>query len=150
MTNQGFDPLKTVQNIRDGVNRFIEEGLSSASGAQVIAVDMYETAQSVVVKAGPLIGVQPEDIDVSVTGGSLTIKGEMRPEDDVQGATYLRRERKYGPFARTIPIPIPINPEGATADFKNWLLIVTIPKAEQVKTRTINIETDAPPTASIT
>jgi HSP20 family protein len=141
MANQGFDPLKTVQNIRDSVNRLIEDGIATASGTQAIPVDIFEVGDMVVVKAGPIIGVQPEEIDVSITGGALTIKGETRPEDDVEGAIYLRRERKYGPFTRSVSIPIPVKPELASADFKDWMLIIKLPKADEAKARTINIET---------
>lgn len=143
MANQGFDPMKAVQGIRDSVNRFIEDGIATASGTQSVPVDIYETVDAVVVKAGPLVGAQPEEIDVSITGTSLTIKGETKPEDDVEGATYLRRERKYGPFARTVSIPIPVKPDQAAADFKDWMLIITLPKAEEAKPRTISVDTSA-------
>lgn len=140
MANQNFDPKKVVQGALDSVNRLIEDGISIASGTQSVLVDMYETPETVVIKAGPLIGAQPEEIDVAITGTSLTIKGETRPEDDIDGATYLRRERKYGPFTRTVSIPIPVQPDKATADFKDWTLIITLPKAEEAKPRTINVE----------
>lgn len=141
MANQSFDPLKTVQNLRDSVNRLIEDGIATASGTQSVPIDIFEVGDTVVIKAGPLVGVQPEEIDVSITGGALTIKGETRPEDDIEGAVYLRRERKYGPFTRTVNIPVPVKPEQANADFKDWMLIIKLPKAEEAKPRTINIET---------
>lgn len=140
MASQSFDPLKTVQNLRDSVNRLIEDGIATASGAQAVPVDIYEVGDTVVIKAGPLVGAQPEEIDVSITGGALTIKGETRPEDDIEGAVYLRRERKYGPFTRTVNIPVPVKPEMASADFKDWMLIIKLPKADEAKPRTINVE----------
>jgi HSP20 family protein len=145
MANQSFDPMKAVQKLGDSVNRLAEDFFATASGTQSVPLDIYETAESVVIKAGPLVGAQPEEIDISITGGALTIKGETRPEDDVAGATYLRRERKYGPFSRTVNIPIPVKPDQAAADFKDWMLIITLPKAEEAKPRTINIETPAKP-----
>src|SRR5512143_4093064 len=107
MSNQNFDPRKSLNIIRDSLgstlNRLVEDGRtlagnvasnaqSLASGAQVLPVDVFETDASVVVKAGPLIGVQPEKIDVSIVGDKLTIKGEISPDDGVQSANYLRRE----------------------------------------------------------
>lgn len=141
MSNQSFDPMKVVQKLGDSVNRLAEDFFATASGTQSVPLDIYETTDTVVIKAGPLVGAQPDEIDIAITGGALTIKGETRPEDDVAGATYLRRERKYGPFARTVSIPIPVSPEQATADFKDWMLIITLPKAEEAKPRTINVET---------
>src|SRR5579859_7539682 len=79
-SNQNFDPFKTLNQIRDSVGRFIEDGISMASGSQLLPVDVYETDTSVVIKAGPLLGAQPESIDVSLVGDTLTIKGETRPD----------------------------------------------------------------------
>ncbi len=140
MANQGFDPLRGLMGLRDSVNRLIEDGLSAAGGTQSLPVDIYETADAVIVKTAPIVGVQPEDIDVSITADSLTIKGETRPEDDVQADNYLRRERKYGTFSRTVSIPRPIKADQAVADFKDGILIITLPKADDARPRTINVE----------
>jgi HSP20 family protein len=148
MSNQGFDAMKGIQTIRDSVNRIIEDGISVASGTQSVPMDIYETLDSVVIKAGPLVGAQPEQIDVSITGNTLTIKGETKPEDDLEGATFLRRERKYGPFTRSVVIPIPVKADQAAADFKDWMLIITLPKAEEAKPHTINVESTDKPSVS--
>ncbi len=103
-------------------------------------MDIYETDDAVIVKTAPMIGVQPEDIDVSITADALTIRGETRPEDDVQSDSYLRRERKYGPFSRTVSIPRPVKADQAVADFKEGVLIITLPKADEARPRTINVE----------
>ncbi len=143
MANQGFDPVKSIMGLRDSLNHIIEDGLSVAGGVQQLPVDVYETEQSVIIKTMPLIGVQPEEIDVSITGDMLTIRGETRPEDDVQAENYLRRERKYGPFSRSIPIPRPVKADQAVADFKDGVLIITLPKADEARPRTISVETTA-------
>src|SRR3954452_3945299 len=105
MSNQGFDPLKSFNILRDQVKSMIEDGMQVATGAQLLPVDVYETEQEVIVKAGPIVGIQPEHIDVSLVGDALTIKGESRPEDEVTPERYLRRERKFGSFSRTVTIP---------------------------------------------
>src|SRR5579859_2819169 len=114
-SNQNFDPFKTLNQIRDSVGRFIEDGISMASGSQLLPVDVYETDTSVVIKAGPLLGVQPESIDVSLVGETLTIKGETRPENDEQQIAYLRRERRFGTFTRSVAIPRPVKADQASA-----------------------------------
>ncbi len=139
MANQGFDPLKSISGIRDSVNRIIEDGLSVAGGVQQLPVDIYETDDAVIVKTAALVGVQPEAIDVSITSDQLTIRGETRPEDDIRAESYLRRERKYGPFSRTVAIPRPVKADQAVADFKDGVLIITLPKADEARPRTINV-----------
>ncbi len=139
-TGQGFDPVRGLINLRDSVNRLVEDGLSAVGGGQTLALDIYETDQAVIVKTAPLLGVQPEAIDVSITGDSLTIRGETRPEETIPAESYLRRERKYGPFTRTVAIPRAIHPDQALADFKDGVLTITLPKMEEARSRTISVE----------
>jgi HSP20 family protein len=140
MSNQGFDPLKRLNEIRDSVSRIIEDGISIATGAQLVPVDVYETDTSVVVKAGPILGAQPENIDVSLVGDTLTIKGETRPEEEVGTESYLRRERKFGTFTRAVTIPRPVKADQAVASFKNGILTITLPKTEEPQPKVINVK----------
>ena len=140
MATQNFDPMKALNTIRDSVNRIIEDGLSAANGAQLLPVDIYATDTSVVVKAGPLLGVKPEDIDVSIVGDKLTIKGETKPESGADAANYLRRERKFGAFSRTVLIPVPVKADQSSASFKEGMLTITIPKSEDAGPKVINVE----------
>lgn len=136
-----WDPLRELNNLRDNMNRILEEGLASVSGASV-ALDMFETEETVIVETSPLPGVNPEDIEVSITGNVLTIKGEMKESAEKAGvASYLRKERKFGSFNRSISIPRAIKAEEAVASFKNGMLTIVIPKAEETRPKVINIET---------
>jgi HSP20 family protein len=140
MPNEGFDPMRTLGNIRESVNRFLEDNLTgSAAGAQILPLDIYETETSVIVKAGPLYGIEPEAIDVSITADLLTIKGETKPDEEIAPEAYLRRERKFGDFVRSIKIPRTIKPEQAVADFRDGLLFITIPKVETPEPKVINV-----------
>jgi HSP20 family protein len=140
MSNQGFDPLKSLSSLRDSVSRLIEDGLAVASGTQLLPVDVYETEATVVVKAGPIVGVKPENIDVAFVGDTLTIKGEVAPEEEVQAESYLRRERKYGSFTRSIAIPRPVKAEQANASFMDGILTIVLPKLEEPEPRVINVK----------
>ena len=140
MSNQGFDPLKSLNQFRDQVSRLIEDGISVATGAQLVPVDVYETDTSVIVKAGPIPGVQPENIDVSLVGDTLTIKGETRSEEEVDAESYLRRERKFGTFTRAVTIPRPVKADQAVASFKNGMLTITLPKTEEPQPKVINVK----------
>jgi HSP20 family molecular chaperone IbpA len=81
-TKQNPDPLKNLSaglnSLRDSLGRLVE---SAVSGLQSLPIDIVETETAIIVKAGPLVGVRPENLDVSITADSLTIKGETRPDD---------------------------------------------------------------------
>jgi HSP20 family protein len=139
MPDQPFDPMKTLNSLRDSLNRFLEDGMSLANGSQLLPVDVLETETSVVVKAGPLVGVKPENIDVSIVGDKLTIKGESKAEDGPQEANYIRRERRFGAFSRTVTIPRPVKADQAAANFKDGMLTITLPKLEEPGPKVINV-----------
>ncbi len=140
MSNQGFDPMKKGLNtLRDSFNRLVEDGMSLASGAQLIPVDVYETETTVVVKAGPILGIQPDKLDVSMVGDKLTIKGETRSDSDVPETAYVRRERKFGPFSRVVTIPRAVKADQATASLKDGMLTITLPKLEEPGPKVINV-----------
>ncbi len=138
---QPFDLFKGLNSLRETVSRTIEDSLSALSGTQLLPLDIYETETHVVVVAGPLSGIQPESIDVSVTGDTLTIKGETKPDLDVPEEQFLRRERRFGAFARAIKLTQPVRAEQAEAEFKDCLLKIMLPKVESLDPKVINIRT---------
>jgi HSP20 family protein len=145
-----FDPIKSLNSIVESVSRLVESGLNagiqavntSLSGANALPVDMLETETTIVVKAGPLLGVTPSDIDVSITADALTIKGQMHLDSDPDAGegVYLRRERKAGSFSRTVKIPKPVVAEQADAKFQNNMLTIILPKVEEPRPKIINIK----------
>lgn len=104
-----------------------------------LAVDVYETPEDVVVKA-TVPGIKPEEINISVTGDVLTIKGETKQEEKVEKANYIRQERRYGAFARSISLPTSVNAEKAEAVFENGVLTLKLPKVEEVKPKVISVK----------
>jgi HSP20 family protein len=106
-----------------------DEGFS----ANMPAIDLIENERDFKVKA-EVAGYNPDDIDVSVTDGFLTLSGERQDEDEEKDENYLRRETSYGSFQRTIALPETANCEKAEASFKNGVLNIEIPKkAEAVQ-----------------
>jgi len=111
--NPGFDPVRGLLSLRDSVNQMVQSGLSAVGGAQSLALDIYETDQSVIVKSAPILGAQPETIDVSITGDSLTIKGETRPDEtilkksgaDLQNGWLARHGELYCTEDRLVFVP---------------------------------------------
>ncbi len=103
------------------------------------AVDVYETSEGIVLKA-ELPGLNKEDIDIQIKDNTVTLKGERHVEKDVKEENYLRVERAYGAFHRTFTLPTAIQTEKVRAVFKDGVLELNIPKAEDAKPKQIKIE----------
>ena len=85
-------------------------------------------------------GVQPEDIDVSVIGETLTLSGTRTLDETTEGARYHRQERGYGKFNRTLQLPFAVDVNNIEATFKNGVLNVQLPRAESDKPRKISVK----------
>jgi HSP20 family protein len=103
-------------------------------------IDMYQTPSEVVVKA-TLPGVKPDDVEISITGDTLTIKGETKASEEAKREDYLYQEHRYGAFSRSITLPPALQSEKAEATFENGVLTLTIPRAEEMKPKTIKVKT---------
>lgn len=108
-----------------------------AEGA--LLVDLAETPESVVVKA-EVPGIELKDLDISIVGETLYIKGEKKEEKEEKGKTWHRVERSYGAFARAVTLPAPVKQDKIEATVKDGVLTVTLPKAEEAKARKIAIK----------
>ena len=84
-------------------------------------------------------GIQLADLDLTITGDALTIKGERRPDETVAEASYHRRERLTGHFARSVTLPERVDAERITASYADGVLRVTMPKAPEARTRKIEV-----------
>ena len=101
---------------------------------------MYHTANDVVVKAA-LPGVKPDDVEITIVGDTLTIKGEAKAEEEVKREDYLYQERRYGAFSRSVTLPSGLDTDKAEATFENGVLTLTIPKVEKVKPKQVKVKT---------
>lgn len=142
---QPWEPYREMLSLRDAMNRLFEEsflrpgafGLESSPSAA--PVDVYETDNDLVLKAS-VPGLKPEDLDVTITGDVLTIKGEYKPEEQAeQQRNYLRQERRYGSFCRQLSLPTTIDANRVTATFDNGILTLQMPKREEVKPKSVKI-----------
>ena len=140
-----WDPFRDAVSLRDAMSRLFEESFIRPAAwpgpfeGVGLAVDMVETKDDVVVKAAAP-GLKPEDIDIAVTGDLLTIKGEFKSETKTEGASVIRQERRYGAFERTLSLPTQVVADKARAEFENGVLTLTLPKAEEVKPKTIRVK----------
>lgn len=100
---------------------------------------MHQTANDLIVKAS-LPGFKPEEADASITGDTLTIKGEHKEENEVKDENYFYKERRYGAFSRSAPVPVKVKSEKTEAVFESGVLTLALPKAEEVKPKQIKIK----------
>lgn len=104
-----------------------------------LAVDVYQTADSVVLQA-PIAGVKPEDLEISITDEVINIKGERRQAEETAKENYLARECYWGAFSRTFTLPTVVESEKAEAGLKNGILTIKIPKMAKTKTKVVEIK----------
>lgn len=144
MANQlsKWDPAREFLNMSRAMDRLFEDfyGQSPAVGALGVfpAVDMYQTENEIIIKA-TLPGMKAEDLQVSVTGDVLTIKGEIKSDAEVPGRSYHLKERTYGAFSRSISLPAPVVIDKAKAEFENGVLHLVLPKKEEIRPKTIAV-----------
>ncbi len=122
----------------DTFSRFLDEGDWGARG-WVPAVDIYETEHNVVLKA-ELPGVDPKDVEARVEDGTLYLKGERKFENEVKQENLHRVERSYGSFIRSFALPGSVDAEKVSAEYKDGILTLTMPKREESKPKTIKIQ----------
>jgi HSP20 family protein len=142
-----WEPFRDLVTLRDAMDRLFEESfvqpvrLAAWDGGRgaPVALDIFQTDDEVIVKAS-LPGIKADEIDISLTGDVLTIKGESKAEEEVKEEHYIRREMRYGSFIRTVQIPVSVNTEQAEAAFENGVLTLKLPKAEEVKPKAIKVQ----------
>ncbi len=141
-----WEPFRDMMTLREAMDRLFEESFVSpgrrewmAPAETALALDVYETEDSLVVQSS-IPGVKPEDVDITITGNTLSISGESKEEKEVKEENYLRRERRYGAFSRSVTLPEGVNADQAEADFEDGVLTLTIPKAPEAKPKTIKIK----------
>ena len=141
-----FDPFGEMVTLRQAMDRLFEDPFVSPLSLRMYngdgaspAVDVHQTADEIVVTAA-LPGVKPEDVEITITGQTLSIRGEMKADEKVERDQYLYRERRFGTFSRQIQLPVRVQGDAATATYENGVLTLRIPKAEDVKPRQIQVK----------
>ena len=139
-----WEPFREMISLRDAMNRLFEDSFvrpaawPAAIEGMPLAVDVMETKDDVIVKAS-VPGIQPDDLDITLSGETLTIKGEFKSEQKTEDATTIRQERRYGSFERTLTLPTQVVGEKAKAEFENGVLTLTLPKAEEAKPQVVKV-----------
>jgi HSP20 family protein len=141
-----WEPFRNLVDIQGEVNRLLDTfvgrpamGPSGQGRTWLPAVDMHETKDDLVLKV-ELPGVREKDVAVSITGDLLSIKGERRWEDESKEHQFLHVERVYGKFERLIQLPMAVQADKVKAAYRDGVLDITLPKAEELKPREIKID----------
>lgn len=138
-----FEPLREMMTLREAMNQLFDDSFTrpiNMSGfSNLPAIDLYQDENNVVVKAA-LPGYKPADVQISVASGVLTIRGETRQESERKDVTYHIREQRHDSFERSVSLPSEVQSDKAKAEFEDGVLVISLPKSEAVKPKTIAIK----------
>ena len=137
-----FDPSREVDSLQSEVNRafdvFFGNGGGSPSRRWVPAMDLFETEGELVLRAD-LPGLSREDVQIEIKDNVLTISGERRAEGQEEAEGYLRVERTFGSFVRSLSLPRGVEADAVAAEFTDGVLEVRVPKPEERKPHRVEI-----------
>jgi HSP20 family protein len=142
-----WDPFRNMSDIQGEVNRLFDSflgrptvsGAGSAVRTWAPILDMHETKDELVMNF-ELPGVNEKDVTLSITGDLLTLKGERTATREFNGENAYHAERVYGKFERNVQLPMPVQPDKVKATYRDGVLEVKLPKAEEVKPKAIKID----------
>ena len=141
-----WEPFRNLVDIQGEVSRLFDTftgrpmaGATQTGRPWLPSVDMYETKDDLVLRV-ELPGVTEKDVAVSIIGDLLTIKGERRWDDQSKDQKFLHVERVYGQFERLIQLPMAVQADKVKAAYRDGVLEITLPKAEELKPREIKID----------
>jgi HSP20 family protein len=140
-----WDPGRDLMGLKQAIDKLFEEvprpaHFSMELGGKDIPLDMYQTDKEIVIKA-LLPGLNPKDVDISISANTLTIKAEIKEDAETKDKDYIYKEHRYGSYSRLVTFPVPVDGEKADAVFENGALTVTVPKTEEAKPKPIKIRT---------
>lgn len=138
---QRWDPFRELRRMDENMNRIRRGGFNGFGeiGHWAVPLDVVQDGDNVVVKA-TLSGINPDDIDVTIEDGILTIVGETKEEHEEKRENYLLRERRTGKFRRTLRLPDTVDADKTETTYENGVLTVTFPKVEAKKAKKLEIK----------
>jgi len=143
----GFDPLAELGAYRDAMRQLMEEGWTprdmapSSVASVLVPVDVLDAGPDLIIRAN-MPGVKADSIAITLTGQTLTLKGQVSAEPQWEGATYLRRERRATKYTRSLVLPMQVQADQAEAKFNDGVLTLTFPKSESIRPRTIKVQAE--------
>lgn len=147
-----WDPFADMATLRDQVNRLFEQNISRFTNEPASMemwaprVDILESEEALTLRA-ELPGISPEDLDIQITGDTLTLKGERKAQRTEKGQQFIRVERTYGAFQRSFSLGVPVKQQEVKAQYRDGILDITLPKAEEARPKQIKVKIDHEPIA---
>ena len=140
-----WEPAHEMMTLREAMDRLFDDAFTSPLSVRsgwpmsTPAIDMYQTDNDVVVKAS-IPGITADEVQINISGDVLTLKGEVKHEEERNDKAWHIREQRFGSFERSVALPTAVKTEKAEAVFENGILTITLPKADEVRPKTINIK----------
>ena len=135
-----WDPFRELNVLDERMGNFLGRHWDGplSTTAWNPSVDIFENDNEVIIKA-ELPGMNSKDIEVKLENNVLMLKGERRFEKETKEENYHRIEREYGAFSRSFALPAAVNSDKVTAEYKDGILKVTLPKKEEIKSKPIKV-----------
>ena len=143
-----YEPYREMAALRDMVSGLFSDAsprgafFNTGNSVSALPLDVSETSDDFVVEAN-LPGVNPDDVQITVHGDTLTIRAQVHSEDEKSGKNWLVRERRGGVFQRSLTLHAPVDSNRAAASFDHGVLTLKLPKAEEAKPKTIKLQPKA-------
>ncbi|HCG99413.1 MAG TPA: molecular chaperone [Actinobacteria bacterium] len=140
-----WDPWRELSRVQDDLSNMFERTFGSERRERLMLshwmpdVDIYEKDNKIYIRMD-ISEIKPEDIDISIVDNTMKIKGERKMTEEVKEENYYRMERRYGSFERMIELPVSVKMDDIEATYKNGVLQVELPKAEEAKAKEIKIK----------
>jgi HSP20 family protein len=142
-TSRWVDPFDLVSDLQDDMNRLFSSSLRRSPhtgfGDFFPSLEVKEDENQFSFHLD-VPGMERKDLDISVTGNTLTIKGERKEEESKKGKGYFYSERKYGSFQRSVELPVEVDADKVTANYKDGVLELLLPKSEKAKPKQIKVD----------
>jgi HSP20 family protein len=139
-----WNPFREMMNFRSAMDRMFEDAMIGPEWdwrpetSWQLSLDVVENDDDYVVKAS-VPGINPDDLEITLSGRTLTIKGETKQESEREEGKYHLRERRYGRFSRSMTLPTEVNDKEVEASYEAGVLMLTLPKTEAVKPKRIEV-----------
>jgi HSP20 family protein len=138
-----WEPARDMMTLREAMDRLFDDAFTrplNINGSwSAPAIDMYQTDNELVVKAS-LPGLKADDVQITITHDVLTLKGEFKHEEEGTDKAWHIREHRWGAFERSLALPTEIKADKTRAEFENGVLVITLPKADEVKPKTVTVK----------
>jgi len=136
-----WDPYREMRRLRRQMNRLMD-GYSVRRAGEFPAVNVWASADKMILTS-ELPGMNTDDLDISIQGNSLTLKGTRQPDEYKEGDVFHRQERLSGSFSRTLQLPFEVDAAKAKACLERGVLQLTLPRSEKEKPKKISVKSES-------